>query len=135
MYIAESKFNIDEIVEQCIKYDTMTAYYDAVDREIEYECLVRGVSRPNIPVDESGYVTSIVLERFGVYFALWQICEGYAGSGNGRSADDVYANKAKRYKALYEDSLSNLTKENIEGGDGSEVLPSTSFTKLVPIEY
>lgn len=133
-YIPEDKFKIDEIVEQVIGTDTMTQYYAELDSQIERWCWKRGVTVDNIPVDVNGYVTSPILESVGVYYLLYRVCMGYAGSGMGNSYDDVYAVKMKNYKELYKDELAELTQETILG-DTDEIIPANNFNYSIQIEY
>ena len=133
-YIDPALLDIDEIVEMVIDRDTMDQYYDRIDKKVRSLCQSRGVPASEIPVDGSGYVTSLVLEECAMYYGMMIINLGYFGSGNG-SQRDVYWAKYQEYKELYRDALKDLTKETIEGGDGETDLPANAWYQSVQIQY
>lgn len=106
---------VDEIVENIINHsENLTAYYSDVDRRIVKVCRDRQVLPEDIPVDESGYVTSIALTDMAVYYGVAIILRGYNGKGAG-NLRDVYA-KYEMYWKMYQEALDAVTKEEIEGG-------------------
>jgi hypothetical protein len=121
-YISEDRLRIDEIIENVIDQgDTLDNYYTMVNDEVEAVCNAEGVLTANIPVDVDGYVTSSTLRMYATFYALWIINNGYRGSGGGED-DDVYGKSADDWKVLYQEKRSELTKEVINGDDGTTII-------------
>ena len=58
---------------------------------------------------------------YATYYALWVINNGYKGSGSGNN-NDVYGESAIDWKELYEDERKNITKDVINGDDGTAII-------------
>jgi hypothetical protein len=92
-----------------------------VNDQVEAVCNAEGVLTADIPVDIDGYATSSTLRMYATYFALWLINNGYKGSGMGNN-DDVYGADAVDWAVLYKEKRSELTKEVINGDDGTTII-------------
>lgn len=132
MLIPESLLKIDETVEDIIvRGDDLSAYYADIDSEILSACFDQGVLEADIPVDGSGYVTSLRLLRLGKFYGMYRINKGYNGIGNG-DLEDVYSDW-KYYRELYQNELNKLTAESITGGDGTVEPTMTHNIKQVAV--
>ena len=121
-YISVDRLKIDEVIENIlVQGDTLDQYYTMVDDRVEAVCNAEGVLTADIPVDIDGYVTSASLRLYATYYALWVINNGYKGSGSGNN-NDVYGESAIDWKELYEDERKNITKDVINGDDGTAII-------------
>lgn len=122
MLINPTRLTIDELVERIIVAgDDLSKYYDNIDDEIYSICWVKGVLPADVPVDQSGYVTSIPLALCATYYGIYRICSGYIGTGSG-DPDDVYSQRAREYYDMYMKKRDEITKSVILGGDMVAVL-------------
>jgi len=128
-YIPEDRLRIDEIIENILEHgDSLDNYYTMVNDEVEAVCNAEGVLTADIPVDIDGYVTSSTLRMYATYYALWIINNGYRGSGNGNN-NDVYGESADQWEVLYKEKRNELTKEVINGDDGTTIINPQNTVK------
>jgi hypothetical protein len=129
-YINTEWLRTDELAKAIIDSgEDITNILTCADDAIVLKALENGLSEDDILVDGSGYVDSVVLRLYGKYYTLWQMMVFYSGSGNGNSVDDAYAGKLDGYYNQVASIESKITKETIEGGDGSEPLPEQAMVK------
>lgn len=112
---------IEELVDNIQGHsEDLSAYYSAIDRKIVKVCRDEQVLPDDIPVDGSGFITSIALTEMAVNYGIAIILRGYTGSGAG-NRQDVY-NKYEHYWGLYELALQDVTYEEITGGSPNDDL-------------
>ena len=101
-----------------------------LDDEIAFRCLVCGVAKASIPVDQDGYVTSEILKLFGVAKICELIMLSYDDIGGD---DDVYSSKYAEYKERAKEFLSGITKNSILGlvDEDGNILPNTTNNMIV----
>lgn len=118
MVINPTRLTIDEPVDSIIASgDSLLTYYQNIDDEIHSLCWINGVTPSNIPVDSSGYVTSIPLAMYATYYGIYRINTGYT-----RQEGDVYDRHAREYYALAQNAKGYITKDTILGGDLSKLV-------------
>lgn len=129
MLIPDNMLRIEELVDNLLnRGEDLTAYYDDIDSNMHAIYQVKtGKPISDIPVDEDGYVTSIVFRRVGAYYGIYKILLGYNASGRG-NRNDAYK-KWESWRAQYYEELNGLTKDIIEGGDGTNPINPISTVK------
>lgn len=109
----------DEHVEYLSDKFDITTYQAAVDRKMNSVAEALLVSVDEIAVDESGHVTSLAFQEYGIILLKMKLLGGYWGKRNG--SKDIYYQKMNELKSELSDAYRLLTGDNIKGvkpGDG-----------------
>lgn len=130
-YINPALYSQDETAKDLLAHGEVLSHVQAqVDRAILKIVLSVGLSESDIAVDESGFVTSVFLEDYGVNYGLYRAFLSFAGSAAGEF-QDIYGSKASYYREIYREARNQITKETITGADGAVPLPPGATVKTV----
>lgn len=129
MLIPEDMLRIEELIDNLLnRGEDLSSYYSDIDSNMHALFQVKtGLPIDQIPVDNDGYVTSIVFRRVGAYYGIYKILLGYNASGRGNRSD-AYS-KWEYWRAQYYEELNGLTKDIILDGDGSNSINPISTVK------
>ena len=128
MSLIDPSWVADEHFEYIDNRDTLTTYYAVVDREIQTQSIMAGVPVPDIPVDGSGYVSSVVLQSYGIAVLKYEVFFGYWGKRNGN--DDIYHAKLMQLKEKVDELKNMITAANILGYDPTDTTAETGYSAI-----
>jgi hypothetical protein len=125
---------VDEVANDVIALDDVTSYSDSVDRDIEILAGVNKLRVDEIPVDGSGYVSSRMLQKYGVLLYKRYLFLGYWGSSRGEE-EDIYKEKFEVVDGELVKLENSITRESILGIFTEEGEPKgkVAVIKSIPI--
>jgi hypothetical protein len=109
----------DEHAEQIISSGAdVTAYDASTDRELIILANSVGIHSTKIPVDEDGFVTSAVMQQYGITYMTMRLFRGYWGKRFGEN--DIYYEKMKYMSQDLERIAKMITAGSIIGTEDDE---------------
>jgi hypothetical protein len=107
---------------------TITQTLTNLDEEIEQICQLKGVPVDSIPVDGSGYISSVQLKEFARMWIYVSLLGDYWGVAHGEN--DIYYKKMLKYEGRLTAAEADLTSDNILA---NTPLDSSSFIQQAVI--
>ena len=129
-YVNPEWLSVDELASQIVAKEDLTSFFAELDDEVKRQLVMAQVKIVDMPVDESGYITSLFLKDYMVNYALVRLYNYYQGSGQG--IDDVYSSGSEKYYDAMIRAEKKLNYYTITGADSSESAPMGATTKTVP---
>ena len=129
-YVNPEWLSVDELASQIVAKEDLTSFFAEMDDEVKRQLVMAQVKTIDMPVDESGYITSLFLKDYMVNYALVRLYNYYQGSGQG--IDDVYSSGSEKYYDAMIRAEKKLNYYTITGADASESAPMGATTKTVP---